>query len=111
MQPPAPAATEPATLAWKSILELVGWGGRRPPRFPTVAMRHGLAPKQMGVLWRLAPGQELPMRALAESLYCDASYVTDLVDRLEDRLPGDGGRLGGCWGRWLHAQQVIGLAT
>jgi len=85
VQPPAPAATEPATLAWKSILELVGWGGRRPPRFPTVAMRHGLAPKQMGVLWRLAPGQELPMRALAESLYCDASYVTDLVDRLEER--------------------------
>ena len=25
------------------------------------------------------------MRAIGESLYCDASYVTDLVDRLEER--------------------------
>jgi DNA-binding MarR family transcriptional regulator len=85
VQPPASAAAEPTVSAWKSILELVGWGGRRPPRFPTVAMRHGLAPKQMGVLWRLEPGAEVPMRALADSLYCDASYMTDLVDKLEER--------------------------
>jgi DNA-binding MarR family transcriptional regulator len=50
-----------------------------------VATKLGLAPKQMGVLWRLEPGAELPMGALAESLYCDASYVTDLVDKLEQR--------------------------
>ena len=78
-------AAEPAVTAWKAVLELVGWGGRRPPRFPSVAMELGLAPKQMGVIWRLEPGQEVPMRALAESLYCDASYMTDLVDRLEER--------------------------
>jgi DNA-binding MarR family transcriptional regulator len=48
-------------------------------------MELGLAPKQMGVLWRLEPGDEVPMRVLAESLYCDASYMTDLVDRLEER--------------------------
>lgn len=76
---------DPAGTAWKAILELVGWGGRRPPRFPAVAMELGLAPKQMGVIWRLEPGAELPMRAIGESLFCDASYVTDLVDRLEER--------------------------
>lgn len=85
MRAPSEIGSDPAVDAWKAVLELVGWGGRRPPRFPTVAMELGLAPKQMGVLWRLEPGAELPMRALAESLYCDASYVTDLVDRLEER--------------------------
>jgi DNA-binding MarR family transcriptional regulator len=76
---------EPAVAAWKAVLQLVGWGGRRPPRFPSVAMELGLAPKQLGVLWRIEPGTTVPMRALGESLFCDASYVTDLVDRLEQR--------------------------
>jgi DNA-binding MarR family transcriptional regulator len=82
---PDSAVSGPAVAAWKSVLALVGWGGRRPPRFPAVATKLGLAPKQLGVLWRLEPGAEMPMGALAESLYCDASYVTDLVDRLEQR--------------------------
>lgn len=73
--------------AWRAILELVGWGGThaRPPRFPTVAAELGLAPKQMGALWYLEPGDTTPMRAIGERLHCDASYVTDLVDRLEER--------------------------
>ena len=74
-----------AVTAWKSLLALVGWGGRRPPRFPTVAMELELAPKQLGLIWRLEPGATLSMREIGRSLYCDASYVTDLVDRLEDR--------------------------
>jgi DNA-binding MarR family transcriptional regulator len=82
---PEDRASEPAVVAWKAVLELVGWGGRRPPRFPSVAMELGLAPKQMGVIWHLEPGAEMPMRAIGESLFCDASYVTDLVDRLEER--------------------------
>ena len=76
---------DPAVSAWKSLLELVGWGGRRPPRFPSVAMKLGMAPKQLGLIWRLEPGATLSMREIGESLYCDASYVTDLVDRLEER--------------------------
>ena len=44
-----------------------------------------MAPKQLGLIWRLAPGSSLSMREIGESLYCDASYVTDLVDRLEER--------------------------
>lgn len=83
--PPVSPGADPAEAAWRSILELVGWGGNRPPRFPAVAMALDLAPKQLGLLWRLEPGEEKPMRVLGESIYCDASYTTDLVDRLEQR--------------------------
>lgn len=76
---------ENAIEAWRAILELVGWGGGRPPRFPAVAAQLGLAPKQMGVLWKLEPGSTMAMRVIGEALHCDASYVTDLVDRLEER--------------------------
>lgn len=71
--------------AWRSILELVGWGGNHRPRFPTVATELDLAPKQLGLLVRLEPGEQKPMRVLGESIFCDASYTTDLVDRLEAR--------------------------
>jgi DNA-binding MarR family transcriptional regulator len=83
----APTATaDPARDAWKAIIELVGWGSGRSPRFPMVAAELDLSPKQLGTLWRLQPGAEgLPMREIAESLYCDASYVTDMVDKLEQR--------------------------
>lgn len=85
MESPTARADDAGTEAWRAILELVGWGGGRAPRFPAVAAQLGLAPKQMGVLWKLEPGGSMPMRAIGESLHCDASYVTDLVDRLEER--------------------------
>ncbi len=80
-------STDPAVDAWTAILDLVGWGSSgRTPRFPTVAMELDLSPKQLAVLWRLEPGGEgLPMGTIAASLYCDASYMTDMVDRLEQR--------------------------
>ncbi len=81
----AAATTTAGESAWRSILELVGWGGGRRPRFPTVATELDLAPKQLGVLVRLEPGEQKPMRVLGESIFCDASYTTDLVDRLEAR--------------------------
>jgi DNA-binding MarR family transcriptional regulator len=37
------------------------------------------------VLHLIVPGQPIPMGKLAESLSCDASNVTGLVDRLESR--------------------------
>lgn len=82
---PSASASDPGEAAWRSILELVGWGGNRPPRFPAVAMALDLAPKQLGLMWRLEPGEEKSMRALGESIYSDPSYTTDLVDRLEAR--------------------------
>jgi DNA-binding MarR family transcriptional regulator len=44
-----------------------------------------LSPMQLHTLRLLEPGQELPMRALAQSLFCDPSNVTGIVDRLEAR--------------------------
>jgi DNA-binding MarR family transcriptional regulator len=75
-----------AKSAWKHLLELAGWGSpRRVPRFPGVAMQLDLSPKQLGLIWRLGPDSTMSMRSIGESLYCDASYVTDIVDRLEER--------------------------
>jgi MarR family transcriptional regulator, organic hydroperoxide resistance regulator len=44
-----------------------------------------LSPAQCHVLHLIEPGRPLPMRRLAETLSCDASNVTGLVDRLEAR--------------------------
>lgn len=80
-----PLDADPVVAAWQGVMQLAGWGRDRIPRFPAVAMELGFAPKQMGVIWRLEPGMEMPMRQLGESLFCEASYMTDLVDRLEER--------------------------
>lgn len=72
-----------ATEAWKLLLEL--WWSERPPRFPAVAGEFGLSPMALGLLKSLEPGIELPMSTMAEWLFCDASNVTSMVDRLEAR--------------------------
>jgi len=45
----------------------------------------GLTPQQAHALRCLVPGRPLPMRELAGELMCDASTVTGIVDRLEER--------------------------
>lgn len=45
----------------------------------------GLTPGHMRALSLLDPEQPRPMRAMAEALACDASMVTALVDRLEEK--------------------------
>ncbi|GAC1591038.1 MAG: MarR family transcriptional regulator [Acidimicrobiales bacterium] len=45
----------------------------------------GLSPQQAHALRCLVPGRPLPMRDLAAELMCDASTVTGIVDRLEQR--------------------------
>jgi MarR family transcriptional regulator, organic hydroperoxide resistance regulator len=54
-------------------------------RMPQVAAEFDLSPMQAHVLRLLEPGTPVPMRALARALRCDASNVTGIVDRLEDR--------------------------
>jgi MarR family transcriptional regulator, organic hydroperoxide resistance regulator len=44
-----------------------------------------LSPVQCHVLHLLEPGRALPMGRLAETLSCDASNVTGLIDRMESR--------------------------
>jgi MarR family transcriptional regulator, organic hydroperoxide resistance regulator len=52
---------------------------------PPLAAELELSPAQCHVLHLIAPGRPVPMGQLAETLACDASNVTGLVDRLESR--------------------------
>ena len=52
---------------------------------PTLAAELDLSSAQCHVLHLIEPGRPLPMARLAETLACDASNVTGLVDRLESR--------------------------
>jgi DNA-binding MarR family transcriptional regulator len=52
---------------------------------PTLAAELDLSPAQCHVLHHIKPGEPVPMGQLAQTLACDASNVTGLVDRLESR--------------------------
>jgi MarR family transcriptional regulator, organic hydroperoxide resistance regulator len=54
-------------------------------RVPQVAAKYDLSPMQAHVLRLIEPAAPLPMRTLARKLGCDASNVTGIVDRLEER--------------------------
>src|SRR5262249_15228793 len=71
-----------ASEAWTLLFRLfVSQRGR----VPQVAAEFELSPMQAHVLRLLEPGEPLPMRTLARKLCCDASNVTGIVDRLEER--------------------------
>lgn len=57
----------------------------RPPRVPRIASEHNLSPMALRLLHTLEPGAELPMSQVAEQLFCDASNVTAMTDRLGER--------------------------
>jgi DNA-binding MarR family transcriptional regulator len=52
---------------------------------PPLAAELQLSPAQCHVLHLIEPERPIPMGQLAETLACDASNVTGLVDRLEAR--------------------------
>ena len=52
---------------------------------PPLAAELRLSPAQCHVLHLIEPERPIPMGRLAETLACDASNVTGLVDRLESR--------------------------
>src|SRR5260221_4413118 len=52
---------------------------------PPLAAELQLSPAQCHVLHFIEPDRPVPMGELAETLACDASNVTGLVDRLESR--------------------------
>lgn len=52
---------------------------------PPLAAELELSAAQCHVLHVIEPGRPIPMRQLADTLACDASNVTGLVDRLEAR--------------------------
>jgi DNA-binding MarR family transcriptional regulator len=76
--------------AWQLLVELLL---SQRTHLPLLAAALELSPTQCHVLHLMQPGQPIPMKQLAETLACDASNVTGLVDRLESRglvrrLPG-----------------------
>jgi DNA-binding MarR family transcriptional regulator len=52
---------------------------------PSCGAEFGLSPVQCHVLHLIEPGRPMAMSRLAETLSCDASNVTGLIDRLESR--------------------------
>lgn len=92
--PPEPAADrspstreerpvdEPAAEAWRLLFKLFR---AEKPRFQAVSSELDLSPIQAHALHLLEPGRPVPMSAVAEGLACDASNVTGIVDRLEER--------------------------
>ena len=74
---------EPAAEAWSLMVQLAFSTNR--PRLMAISQQYDLTPMQLHALRALEPGLELTMSALAGSLFCDASNVTGIVDRLEDR--------------------------
>lgn len=59
--------------------------GEAQHRMHRVCAGAGLNPGQMKALFRLTPDAPTAMRDLGEHWGCDASYVTALVDDLEER--------------------------
>ena len=78
MKPTSPHACD----AWQLLVRL--FFAQR-AQLPSLAVELRLSPAQCQVLRLIEPGRPLPMGRLAETLACDASNVTGLVDRLESR--------------------------
>jgi DNA-binding MarR family transcriptional regulator len=76
------APKDPGAEAWELMFEL--FTGTKRERFQ-LAQEYGLSPMQLFALSALEPGNEVPMSSLADTLICDASNVTGIVDRLEGR--------------------------
>jgi DNA-binding MarR family transcriptional regulator len=68
--------------AWQLLLQL--FFSQR-AQLPPLAAELDLSPAQCHLLHLIEPGQSIPMGQLAETLACDASNVTGLVNRLESR--------------------------
>jgi DNA-binding MarR family transcriptional regulator len=71
-----------AAQAWKALYDFCR---AEYERHLASAAELGLTPGDLKALLWLAPGRPQPMRALAERWGSDASTVTWLVDRLEER--------------------------
>jgi DNA-binding MarR family transcriptional regulator len=70
--------------AWRLLLGMLFEGQAR-DRMAAACRSIGISPGSMKTLFRLEPGQGVPMRDLADFWGCDASYVTSLADALEER--------------------------
>jgi DNA-binding MarR family transcriptional regulator len=81
-QDPPDPRQDAANDAWRALGDLTGL---LRTRVLSAANGLDLTPGESRALDALEPDRPRPMRALAETLCCDASNVTWLVDRLEAR--------------------------
>jgi DNA-binding MarR family transcriptional regulator len=77
-------ASAAAREAWLCIIRLFT-SQENTRRFLDVAGELELTPSTLRFLLVLDEGEERPMRALAEDWNCDPSWVTSIVDQLEER--------------------------
>jgi len=75
---------EEAGEAWGSLCELM-FSRQSHDRVHDACEKVGLTPGLMKALLSTRPGEPRPMKELAGEWRCDASYVTSLVDGLEER--------------------------
>ena len=79
-----PSSPPAARQAWGSVLALF-FAEENHDRMHDACEALGLTPGLVRALLSLEPGEGRPMKALAGRWRCDASYVTSLVDSLEQR--------------------------
>jgi DNA-binding MarR family transcriptional regulator len=75
-------ADQDACRAWQLLMKF--FFAQR-AHLPSSGAEFDLSPVQCHVLHLIEPGRPMPMSRLADTLSCDASNVTGLVDRLESR--------------------------
>lgn len=74
----------PGSEAWMYIVQLFK-STENERRFAEIAQTLGLTPSMLGGVLYLDPGESKPMRAMVEEWHCDPSWVTTIVDELEQR--------------------------
>ena len=80
----APGKQAVAAEAWRLMAEFA-FTKFQGSEHVTMLRELGLTPGHLKALSILDPDQPKPMRAMADALACDASQVTWLVDRMEER--------------------------
>lgn len=80
----APRSASAAGEAWQYVAELF-MSQEIQQRFHDACEAADLSPPQFKALLSLEEGRSQSMRALGEEWRCDASWVTGIVDGLEDR--------------------------
>jgi DNA-binding MarR family transcriptional regulator len=70
--------------AWRLLQELL-MNGEMQGRMRNACAAIGGPPSIVKTLFQLRPGEPIAMRDLAEQFACDASYITELVDGLEEQ--------------------------
>jgi DNA-binding MarR family transcriptional regulator len=74
--------SDPASEAWAAIASIF-MSDENQSRFHAACDSIGISPPALKLLLSMQPGVGTPMRAFADKMRCDASWVTSLVDDLE----------------------------